>query len=58
LISLLVLALTLVTTLYFGWHYLMDDIGGLVLGFGVAVVVRRYFRPFTVLRRVIHRQQA
>lgn len=55
LLSFLVLLLTLITTLYFGWHYLMDDVGGLLLGVGVAVAVWRYFRPFTILRRVVHR---
>lgn len=34
------LALTLVATTYFGWHYVVDDVAGLVLG-AVAVLVAR-----------------
>ncbi len=32
------LALTIVATLYFGWHYIIDDIAGLAIG-GLAVLV-------------------
>jgi len=51
-LSLLVLLITLVTTLYFGWHYFLDDVGGLVLGFGAALAVTRYFRRFKIVRRI------
>ncbi len=27
--------ITFLTTLYFGWHYLLDDIGGILLGWGI-----------------------
>jgi membrane-associated phospholipid phosphatase len=32
------LALTIVATTYFGWHYVVDDVAGLVIGL-VAVLV-------------------
>jgi PAP2 superfamily len=32
------LGVTLVATVYFGWHYVIDDVAGLVIG-GVAVVI-------------------
>jgi membrane-associated phospholipid phosphatase len=46
-----VMCVTLITTLYFGWHYMMDDVGGLALGFGIAFAVQRYFRTFVILTR-------
>lgn len=47
-ISFFIVLLTIVTTLYFGWHYLVDDIAGALIAVAVAVYVSRYFRPFVL----------
>ena len=47
------LALTLVATLYFGWHYIIDDIAGLLIGaiaVPVAGVATGHLRPTVPLR--------
>lgn len=33
--------LTVVSTVYFGWHYLVDDIAGALLGWGAVVIAAR-----------------
>ncbi|MCC6954766.1 MAG: phosphatase PAP2 family protein [Deltaproteobacteria bacterium] len=45
LLSGLFCAMTAVTTLYFGWHWLADDIVAILLGVGIARATRRYFAP-------------
>ncbi|HYH89884.1 MAG TPA: CDP-diacylglycerol--glycerol-3-phosphate 3-phosphatidyltransferase, partial [Solirubrobacteraceae bacterium] len=47
------LALTMVATLYFGWHYIVDDIAGLAIGaiaVPVAGVATGHLRPSVPLR--------
>src|SRR5262249_3857071 len=44
-------ALTFLTTLYFGWHYLIDNIGGLVLGLFIAQGVKRYYGRYLIYVR-------
>jgi membrane-associated phospholipid phosphatase len=39
------LALTVVSTAYFGWHYLVDDLAGLVLGAAAVLIAERVTRP-------------
>lgn len=39
------LALTVVATAYFGWHYLVDDLAGLVLGATSVLIAERATRP-------------
>jgi hypothetical protein len=43
------LALTVVATAYFGWHYLVDDLAGLVLGATAVLVGERVTRPAVAL---------
>lgn len=38
------LALTLVATVYFGWHYVVDDIAGIALGFAAVGIAERATR--------------
>ena len=39
------LALTVLATMYFGWHYLVDDLAGLVLGAAAVLIAERVTRP-------------
>ena len=39
------LGLTTTATVYFGWHYVLDDLGGLVIG-GMAIVIARALTGF------------
>ena len=39
------LALTIAATIYLGWHYVLDDVGGLVLG-ALAIVLARILTGF------------
>ena len=39
------LGLTTTATVYFGWHYVLDDLGGLVIG-GMAIVMARALTGF------------
>jgi membrane-associated phospholipid phosphatase len=41
------LALTTTATIYLGWHYVVDDIGGLVLG-AMAIVLARALTGFDI----------
>jgi membrane-associated phospholipid phosphatase len=43
----LLLALTTASTLYFGWHYILDDVAGLVIG-AIALVLARALTGFDV----------
>ena len=43
----LLLVLTIASTIYLGWHYVLDDIGGLLIG-AVAVVLARMMTGFDV----------
>jgi membrane-associated phospholipid phosphatase len=47
-LSWIFVAVTFVTTLYFGWHYLLDNLAGVLLAVLIIRQVRRYF----ALRRV------
>jgi membrane-associated phospholipid phosphatase len=38
------LLLTVVATAYFGWHYLMDDVAGLAIGWLSVVIAERVTR--------------
>ena len=48
-------ALTVVATLYFGWHYVLDDIAGMVIG-GIAVVLGAALTGHwkVLMRREVH----
>ncbi len=37
------LGMTCLTTLYFGWHYLADNVGGVVIGLFIARAVKKYY---------------
>jgi len=39
------LVLTVVATAYFGWHYIVDDVAGLVLGATAVLIAERVTRP-------------
>ena len=41
-------AVTVVTTIYFGWHYILDDVGGALLALLVYRAVQRYYAPIYV----------
>ena len=43
-VSGLFVIVTFFTTIYFGWHYLIDDIGAIVLVGAVLVITRRFYR--------------
>lgn len=43
-LSWLFVALTLITTLYFGWHYFLDDVGAFLLVFLVIMLTRFIFK--------------
>lgn len=43
-LSLIFAVITFFTTIYFGWHYLMDDIGAVMLVAIVIILVRRFYR--------------
>jgi membrane-associated phospholipid phosphatase len=47
-------ALTTVATVYWGWHYVADDLAGVVIGLAALALARVLtgFEPRTVLRRV------
>jgi hypothetical protein len=39
------LALTVLATAYFGWHYIVDDVAGLAIGLAAVLVAERVTRP-------------
>ena len=39
------LGLTVLATTYFGWHYVIDDLAGIVLGAGAVLIAERVTRP-------------
>lgn len=37
--------LTAITTVYFGWHWILDDLAAVLLAVGVARTTKRWYRP-------------
>jgi membrane-associated phospholipid phosphatase len=43
-LSLVFTVITMFSTLYFGWHYLLDNLGAIVLALGIYFVLERWWR--------------
>ena len=54
------LGLTVVATTYFGWHYVVDDLAGLVLGAVAVLIAERVTRPAVDLPDLVeeHRHES
>ena len=52
------LGLTVLATVYFGWHYLVDDLAGLVLGGTAVLVAERVTRPSTAVPDLVEPPRA